>query len=53
MDQQQKNDKTEKIRGLGRKEEVDWKEQLNNSPKIPDGGVWGGVCVCGAGGRGR
>ena len=37
MDHQQKNDKTERARGLGRKNKRgDRKEESNDSPEIPD-----------------
>ena len=38
MDHQQKNDKTESARGLGRKTRGDRKEESSDSPEIPDGG---------------
>ena len=40
MDQQQKNDNTERVRGLGRRyKRGDRKGELNDSPEIPDRGV--------------
>ena len=41
IDYQQKNDKTERARGLGRKTRGDRKVESNDSPEIPDNG--GGI----------